>query len=225
MTEDGSDIKYVDVAVAEAKRKSIIGKALSSVMRKQRSLAEVHCIVYGRVPPHIRRDHQPWLCFSIRFYTEQWDMMKTVHFGCTNDEQTICWFLGLQLLIPMSKWHQTKVQLAWQRLKLKLKHYAQGRNLPIKECIHNLVMDAKEKLLKEALDKARESRQKAKVEQVERKREQKKHATRPKKRASKGKAIKFDMSEQPSSEEDGTQKQLSRAKNVEHRDTVSASSN
>lgn len=176
ITEDGCDIKYVDANISDFKKKSTIGKMLSSALRKQRPLAEVHCLVYGRCPVMIRGDHPAALTFSIRFHTEKWNVLKTVHFGCADDAQLVRWFMGLQSLIPMSKWHLSLSRLYWQRIKLKLRQMAIQNRVQPADLLADLVQEARKMQYESYLKKQKEVADRR--EEKERKRAQQEEAKR-----------------------------------------------
>jgi hypothetical protein len=166
ITEDGCEIKYVDAGVATMKRRSFIGKAVSTMVRKQRPLAEAHCLVYGRCPVSIRGDHDDALTFSIRFHTDKWNVLKNVHFGCSDDAQLIRWFMGLQMLIPMTKWHITKARLAWLRIKLKLRTKAVREHKQPEKLLDEIVQEARKVAFESKLRdrKQKEQKRRARLE-------------------------------------------------------------
>lgn len=134
---DFTELVYTD----KAGKKNVFGKAIYSVTKKKRLLAEVYNVVYAQVPASALRGIKPWLCFSIRFYTDTYGMagFKLVHFGCNDEQEIETWYLGIQSLAPTTQFHINRAKMQWIRLKLKLRAEAAAKSKSIPDLIDSIL--------------------------------------------------------------------------------------
>lgn len=115
LSEDGSELVWSKAkptkpsSARSGKTKSIFGK-LSG--KKKMYLANVAGLVYGSpgYPTEI-----PWLCFTMQFHND-----RALHIMCDNEAVVDAWFLGLQALVPLSKYNITRGRQLWYRMRWKL---------------------------------------------------------------------------------------------------------
>jgi len=60
---------------------------------------------------------KPWLCFTVDFTGRSLDLV------CPDQKTLTVWFLGMQALAPLSRFHFTLGALMWQRLVMKINFY------------------------------------------------------------------------------------------------------
>lgn len=109
LSEDGFDLLWSKNKPQKGARGSIV-RAMTG--KKKMELANVEALIYGSpgYPTEI-----PWLCFTLQFHND-----RALHLVCETEEMVDQWFLGLQSLVPLSKFNISRGLQLWYRLRWKL---------------------------------------------------------------------------------------------------------
>jgi len=109
LSADESDLVWSKTKPKKGARGSIV-RAMTG--KKKMGLANVEALIYGSpgYPTEI-----PWLCFTMQFHND-----RSLHIVCETEEQVDQWFLGLQSLVPLSKFNINRGRQLMYRLRWKL---------------------------------------------------------------------------------------------------------
>lgn len=130
VSKDGSELKYVSME-ASASNRSESRVTLAAIRGVRFGIAK-----FGQV--YDWENGSPENCFSIVLSRE-----RRIDVECPSKEVMVKWFLGLQILCPMSHKNISRAQLNWRRAQYKSVKMAKEQGVSENELWRNLVCKAK----------------------------------------------------------------------------------